>query len=112
MARPRDPALQPPNAHAVPGQRVGALAGPDALLAQRPEILDRLHVCAHRPDQLALAWALDATAAWREDNRAEMNRRGDALRDGLGLLPRWRIASQGACFAYLRHPFAGTTATP
>ena len=92
-------------AYAVPGQRIGALCGPDALLAEMPKVLDCLHVCAQRPAQLALAWALDATTAWREENRAEMNRRGDALRAGLAGQASWPIAAQGAYFAYLRHPF-------
>ncbi len=92
-------------AYAVPGQRVGALAGPDFLLPQLAKVLDCLHVCAQRPAQAALAWALDATADWRHANRREMNRRGDALRAGLADLPHWPVASQGAYFAYLRHPF-------
>jgi aspartate/methionine/tyrosine aminotransferase len=96
-------------AYAVPGQRVGALAGPESLLPQLAKVLDCLHVCAQRPAQLALAWALDATADWRQANRHEMNRRGDALRAGLAALPHWPVASQGAYFAYLRHPFPEAT---
>ena len=92
-------------AYAVPGQRVGALAGPDSLLPQLAKVLDCLHVCAQRPAQAALAWALDATEEWRQANRREMNRRGEALRAGLARQPQWSIASQGAYFAYLRHPF-------
>lgn len=97
-------------AYAVPGQRVGALAGPDALLAEIPKVLDCLHVCAQRPAQFALAWAIEASAGWRQDNRREMNRRGHALRDGLASVSGWRIAAQGAYFAYVRHPFANTPA--
>jgi aspartate/methionine/tyrosine aminotransferase len=96
-------------AYAVPGQRVGALAGPETLLPQLAKVLDCLHVCAQRPAQLALAWALDATVDWRHDNRAKMNRRSDTLRSGLAGLPHWPVASQGAYFAYVRHPFGEAT---
>ncbi len=95
-------------AYAVPGQRLGALAAPQSLLLQMTKILDCLHVCAQRPAQAAITWAIDGVSAWRDANRCEMNRRGDALSQCFAALPEWPIASQGAYFAYVRHPFRGT----
>jgi aspartate/methionine/tyrosine aminotransferase len=96
--------------YAVPGHRVGAMIADRAVVAEIAKVLDNLQICAPRAAQQALAWAIDALAAWREAGRAEIVARGAAFRAMLAGAPGWTIDSAGAYFAYVRHPFAGTTA--
>jgi aspartate/methionine/tyrosine aminotransferase len=96
--------------YAIPGHRTGAIAADAELIEQIAKILDCIQICAPRTAQAALPWAIDALRDWREDNRAEINRRAQVFRDALAPLPEWRIESVGAYFAYLRHPFDGATA--
>lgn len=97
-------------AYALPGQRIGALAGSASLMPQLMKVLDCMHICANRVGQEALRWGIDALAGWRADNRAEMGRRATAMRACFAAIPDWRIDALGAYFAYVRHPFAGTDA--
>jgi len=79
-------------------------------MEQAAKILDCIQICAPRTAQGALPWAIDALRDWREDNRAEINRRAQVFQDALAPLPEWTIESVGAYFAYLRHPFPGAKA--
>jgi aspartate/methionine/tyrosine aminotransferase len=97
-------------AYALPGQRMGALAGSASLMPQLMKVLDCMHICANRVGQDALHWGIDALAGWRAANRAEMVRRAVAMRACFAAIPNWRIDALGAYFAYVRHPFAGTDA--
>ena len=97
-------------AYALPGQRLGALAGSASIMPQLMKVLDCMHICANRVGQEALHWGIDALAGWRAENRAEMNRRAAALRACFAAIPDWRIDALGAYFAYVRHPFAGINA--
>lgn len=96
--------------YAIPGHRVGAITADAALIAQVAKILDCIQICPPRPAQAALPAAIEALRAWREDNRAEINRRAQVFREALAPLPEWRIESAGAYFAYLRHPFGDISA--
>jgi aspartate/methionine/tyrosine aminotransferase len=98
-------------AYAVPGHRVGAMIADRAVTGQIAKILDNMQICAPRAAQIALAWAIGALAAWREFNRAEIAARGAAFAAMLGALPGWTIDSQGAYFAYVRHPLTGVAAS-
>ena len=97
-------------AYALPGQRLGALAGSPSLMPQLLKVLDCMHICANRVGQEALLWGIDALAGWRTENRAEMVRRAAAMRACFAAIPHWQIDALGAYFAYVRHPFAGTDA--
>lgn len=90
---------------AIPGHRTGALMADAGLIEQVAKILDCIQICAPRPAQAALPWAIEGLREWREGNRAEINRRIDVFRKAIDPLPEWRIESIGAFFAYLRHPF-------
>ena len=94
-------------AFCIPGQRLGALTASATLAPDFIKALDCLHICPQRPVQAAVAWAIDALRDWRAGNRAEINRRGRAMRDAIGEAPGWEVASLGAYFAYVRHPFPG-----
>jgi aspartate/methionine/tyrosine aminotransferase len=94
--------------YAIPGHRMGALTGSVAFLAEAEKVLDCMQICAPRPPQPALVWAIDALADWRAEKRAEILDRADAFRATLADHPDWRIEQVGAYFAYVRHPFTGT----
>ena len=93
-------------AFCIPGGRLGALTASAALTPDFVKALDCLHICPQRPVQAAVAWAIDALRGWRAENRAEINRRGRAMHAALDRAPGWSLASLGAYFAYVRHPFA------
>ena len=95
----------------MPGHRVGAMFAGAPVVTQIAKVLDNLQICAPRAAQIALAWAIDALSGWREENRAEIVARGAAFRAMLAALPGWRIESQGAYFAYVRHAVPGATAS-
>lgn len=92
-------------AYCVPGHRMGAITADAALVQEFMKVLDCLHICPQRPAQAALTWGIAALPEWRAGNRAVINRRAAAMRDGFQLLPDWRVESLGAYFAYVRHPF-------
>nr|WP_108174575.1 aminotransferase [Phreatobacter oligotrophus] len=96
--------------YAVPGHRAGAItAGPQAM-GEILKVLDSVQICAARPAQEALAWAIDGTADWRATMRATINGRISAFARVVEACPGWSISSIGAYFAYVRHPFAGVPA--
>lgn len=97
-------------AYCMPGHRLGAITAARPVLDEIEKALDTVQICPPRPGQLALAWGIGALGEWREENRAEINRRGDAFRKAFKELNDWRVASVGAYFAYVRHPFPGTPA--
>lgn len=92
--------------YCIPGHRLGAIVAGERVIAGIAKVMDNLQICAPRAAQLALARAIEPLAAWRDGNRAEIDRRGDALRATMGAAPTWEIGAMGAYFAYLRHPFA------
>jgi aspartate/methionine/tyrosine aminotransferase len=94
-------------AYAIPGHRCGAILADARLTRQVEKILDCLQICPPRTAQPALAEGIEGLRPWREENRAEINRRIDAFRAAIAQLPGWSIDSIGAYFAYLRHPFPG-----
>jgi aspartate/methionine/tyrosine aminotransferase len=91
----------------IPGHRLGAITAGPAFIAQVAKIMDNLQICAPRAAQAAVAAALPELAGWREDNRLEILRRADALREVMSRLPRWQLSAIGAYFAFVRHPFDG-----
>lgn len=63
-----------------------------------------MQICAPRPPQAALAWAVPALRGWRDGNAAAMARRGDAFTAALREAPDWRIEALGGYFAWVRIP--------
>ncbi len=96
--------------YAIPGHRMGAITADARLVEQIAKILDCIQICPPRTAQAVLPWAIEALRDWREDNRAEINRRAQVFTRALAPLPEWRIESVGAYFAYLRHPFPSASA--
>ncbi len=96
--------------YAVPGHRIGAIAAGPLAMGQILKILDSFQICAARPAQDALAWAIEGLADWRGAMRETINGRIAAFARVVDACPGWSISSIGAYFAYVRHPFAGVAA--
>ena len=95
---------------ALPGHRLGAMLFPAACGAEILKIQDCLQICPARAGQAAVTWGLEALGEWREGNRRRFGEQAKQFRSALAEVPDWRVDSLGAFFAYLRHPFRGTTA--
>ena len=98
-------------AYSLTGYRVGAIVGHPELLVEVEKILDCIAICPPRISQEAALFALQHLDAWRESKAALMSERVAALRkqfahSNLG----YRLISSGAYFAYVRHPFHGSSA--
>ncbi|MBB4066376.1 aminotransferase [Gellertiella hungarica] len=94
----------------IPGQRMGAITASPAVVAQVAKVMDNLQICAPRAAQAALTKAIPALKGWRQDNRAEIDRRAAALKAVMEKAPDWRMDSLGAYFAFVKHPFPGVPA--
>jgi aspartate/methionine/tyrosine aminotransferase len=93
--------------YCIPGHRLGAITASRGTLGEVAKILDTLQICPPRIAQAPVAWALDGLAAWRADNRREIEERARSFQDAIAPLNGWRIDSIGSYFAFLRHPFEG-----
>lgn len=93
--------------YCIPGHRIGAMIASEKNATQIGKILDTLQICPQRAAQMALGPAIPGLAAWREDNRREINARAEAFRAAMAQCEGWEIASVGAYFSYVRHPYAG-----
>jgi aspartate/methionine/tyrosine aminotransferase len=92
-------------AYCIPGHRLGALTASRQAMGEIVKVLDTLQISAPRVAQAPVAWALAGLAAWRDANRAEIERRADTFKAAFAGLNGWRIDSVGSYFAFLRHPF-------
>jgi len=95
--------------YCIPGHRLGAITAGEKALFEITKIMDNLQICAPRAPQAAVAKAIPALVEWREANRSEIALRADALRRVMRELPEWGLASAGAYFAFVRHPFDGVS---
>ena len=93
------------------GYRVGAVIAEAGLLTQMAKILDCVAICAPHVGQKAALYGLRNLGGWVAERRADIVERVEAFKrvlgDGQG---GWRIASIGAYFAYMRHPYDGRPA--
>ncbi|TQV69849.1 aminotransferase [Denitrobaculum tricleocarpae] len=92
----------------IPGHRLGAVTAGRDIVMQIAKVMDNLQICAPRPPQCAVAKAMPQLGDWRDSNRAEIARRRDSLEKVVSGLSNWQIASIGAYFSYIRHPFEGS----
>ena len=95
---------------ALTGYRVGSIiAGPE-LLRESEKIVDCMAICAPRIGQDAALYGLTALSHWKAEKAAMMASRLTALKQAFseaGL--QYSLVSSGAYFAYVKHPFPGTT---
>ncbi|NVP55084.1 aminotransferase [Mycoplana rhizolycopersici] len=90
----------------IPGHRLGAITAGPAVVEQVAKIMDNIQICPPRAAQIAVADALPLLGDWREENRQEIARRAQALRETMDGLNGWTVGALGAYFAFIRHPFA------
>ncbi len=91
--------------YCMPGYRLGAIAAGADYLAQAAKLMDSIQICAPRPGQQVLPWAIPALRPWRAAKAAEIAGRAAVFAEALARLPGWQIRSIGAFFAYVEHPF-------
>ena len=90
---------------------MGAIVCNSPLLAEVEKILDCIATCPPRISQDAACFALDNLDEWRDEKALLMGERVAALRDQFAHSNlSYQLVSCGAYFAYVRHPFAGTSA--
>ena len=92
--------------YSIPGYRVGGLAASAGLLHEVDKVADCLTICPGRIGQEAALYGLGHLDGWVEANRSIMNRRVEQFADAMRGSP-YEVASAGAYFAYVRHPFEG-----
>lgn len=82
---------------------------PAEVLDQVRTVLDNIQICPPRHVQLALASMMPELRPFIRDNAQALVHRHELFRS---LLPKtWKIGSQGAYYAFVRHPFKGISAT-
>ncbi len=90
----------------ITGYRVGGMAADPALLAEVEKIADCVTICPSRLGQEAAEYGLAHLADWVEGNRVMMNARVDRFVELVETSESgFSIASAGAYFAFVRHPF-------
>jgi aspartate/methionine/tyrosine aminotransferase len=92
--------------YCIPGHRLGAIVADKATITEIAKILDCIQICASRTPQIALTWAINALASWREANTRDIIGRLAVFREALSSADGWQADSFGAYFAYVRHPGA------
>ena len=93
---------------ALPGYRVGAVAGSPALIREIMKLLDCVAICAPRIGQEA-AWAgLRDAGEWRLARAAEIAAKQRAFEAVMAARPGgYELLACGAYFGWVRHPFPG-----
>ena len=98
-------------AYSMTGYRVGAITCHANLLVEIEKILDCIAICPPRISQDAASFALAHLDAWRDAKVRLMQDRMGAMRRAFAHSNlSYRLISCGAYFAYVRHPFRGTSA--
>ncbi len=99
-------------AYRLTGHRVGALATSPARLAEVEKFLDTVAICPGQIGQYAALWGLEHLGQWLAGERDEILHRRAAIEDGFPVLAAagWTLMGVGAYFAYMRHPFALSSA--
>jgi aspartate/methionine/tyrosine aminotransferase len=94
--------------YCLAGHRVGAIVGSTELLEQVAKVMDCVAICPPRLGQEAALFGLRQLQGWVAENRQKMAARLQLFRGELDAResPGWKIASSGAYFAYVAHPFS------
>lgn len=94
--------------YCIPGSRLGAVAASYHILEKVETVLDSLQICAPKHAQVALPPLLPALRPFIQDTAQAIASRQELFRQ---LLPeKWILGSQGAFFAFVKHPFKGVSA--
>ncbi|KZS88438.1 PLP-dependent transferase [Sistotremastrum niveocremeum HHB9708] len=93
--------------YCLPGHRLGAMVADSSVLQQTNTVLDCLQICPPRPIQLALHPLMPTLRPFVQSTSAAIASRHRLFHR---VLPQsWSIKSQGGFFAFVRHPFPGTS---
>jgi aspartate/methionine/tyrosine aminotransferase len=95
---------------ALPGYRLGAMIYPGRVAEHVIKVQDCVQICPARAGQLAVTWALGGLDEWRRNKRQQFSDKAREFRLAMANVVGWEIASIGAYFAYIRHPFEGSDA--
>lgn len=97
--------------YSLAGYRVGAVVADAAFQEHARKVMDCLAICAPHVGQMAALFGLEHLDGWVAGKRADIAARVAAFRAAMqGSGTGYRIASIGAYFAYVRHPFEGRPA--
>jgi aspartate/methionine/tyrosine aminotransferase len=95
---------------ALPGYRLGAMIYPAHIAEHVIKVQDCVQICPARAGQIAVTWALEGLDEWRRNKRQQFSDKARAFRSAMADVVGWEIASIGAYFAYVRHPYEGSDA--
>jgi aspartate/methionine/tyrosine aminotransferase len=100
-------------AYRLTGHRVGALLTSPARLAEVEKFLDTVAICPPQIGQQAALWGMENLSQWLAGERDEILARRAAILENLPRLEAqgWQLLGLGGYFAYLRHPFAQSSAS-
>jgi aspartate/methionine/tyrosine aminotransferase len=99
-------------AYRLTGHRVGALIASPARLAEVEKFLDTVAICPNQIGQHAALWGMNNLDQWLASERAEILARRAAITQHMPQLADagWQLLGLGGYFAYMRHPFAHSSA--
>ncbi|MCG3267551.1 aminotransferase [Yoonia sp. I 8.24] len=99
-------------AYRLTGHRVGAIVASAARLAEVEKFLDTVAICPNQLGQHAALWGMQNLDAWLAGERLEILDRRAAINDNFAQMSAkgWELLGCGAYFAYLKHPFAMSSA--
>ncbi|AUH63846.1 aminotransferase [Paracoccus zhejiangensis] len=97
-------------AYRLTGHRVGAMIAGQARMIEAEKFLDTVAISTSQLGQIGALWGMQNLRDWLAGERAEILTRRAAATRVLSQLPGWELRSCGAYFAWLRHPFAATSA--
>lgn len=95
--------------YCIPGHRLGLIICSHELSSALNTVLDNIQICAPRPPQRALAPLLPSLRPFVQDTARAIEARHRLFKASLS--PRWHIGSQGAYYAFVRHPFKDVDAS-
>ena len=97
-------------AYRLTGHRVGAMIAGEGRMIEAEKFLDTVAISTSQLGQIGALWGMENLQDWLAGERAEILSRRAAANRVLSQLPGWELRSCGAYFAWLRHPFAASSA--
>ena len=99
-------------AYRLTGHRVGAVIAGSARLAEIEKFLDTVTICPNQLGQRAALWGMQNLTDWLAGERLEILDRRAAITEYFPQLAAkgWDLLGCGAYFAYVKHPFAMSSA--
>ena len=99
-------------AYRLTGHRVGAVVASEDRLAEIEKFLDTVTICPNQLGQRAALWGMQNLGDWLAGERLEILDRRAAIEGNFQRLADkgWKLLGCGAYFAYVKHPFAMSSA--